>query len=527
MAKKPVKPKAPAKVKPTASASSASSSSKKRSAATALDAVDSSHSHAPAKKRMLKKSSSDVEVAKIIRDNFVAKGFSSAYIDEYEVDGSNLRDELKREMRDPIAKGLYYYQDKRAKFTPADAPTNRLKVVNAAQILDPQLERTMALAMAHNPSYDPLRQYLMLAPKFNQRSYVFLLRGCLRVSPLRGTKACDALLAVLKYHQRTKIHEEFTNEWKIVFHHFDLTLKTNLGLSKGNDVAGRRWWKNVKAYAGLILPSAATEKCVSLPLDGDWATVEPQLKEVVGSTMVGRALFESVLRDYHARTITSNVLGIAMQILDHDITEASVAANCLKFVAYCVTIDSDPYELEAPMQRNISYRNESYAVECNTLMDFFQHAQRGHINTVGVLLRKMPPLWVENELIDPMLAPAILIDDCVLVDQINARETAEAALEEKRSNSSSTIKGILESHDSVLMNTDPFWKIMKSFFTANSGDIGTKRIRERILACLPQVGVLPPTMEAAMLALEEVPKSKLYGFVGLGAISTYSAFMHI
>jgi hypothetical protein len=523
MAKKIVVAAATAAAKPKAAPSKTASSSKKLSAPTALDVVDKSQAAKNPNKRSLKRSSSDAEVAKVIRDNFLSKGFNPAYVDEYEIDGSSLRDELKREMHAPVAKGMHYYQDKRHKYTPADAPTNQLKVINAAQILDPQLERTMALAMAHHPAYDPFRQYLMQAPKFNQRSYVFLLRGCLRVSPLRSEKACDALLAVLKYHERTKIHEEFVDEWKIVFGHFDLALKANLGLTKGTDVAGRRWWKNVRAYASLILPAVATDKCASLPVDGEWASVEAELREVVASSAVGKALFESVLRDHYSRAITENVKAIAAEISDQDITAASIEANTSKFLSYCVTIGKDAYDLEAPVLRDVTYRSEKYAVECTTLMDFFQHEQRGLINTVAVALGKMPPLWVENEIVAPIIPLSIAVDDCVLVDQINARETAESALEEKKSNSSSTIKEVLESHHSVFMNIDPFWKIMKAFFTANSGDVGTRRVRERILACLPVEGVAPPTIDEAMLALEEVPKSKLYGFVGLGAVSTYAA----
>jgi hypothetical protein len=228
---------------------------KAKVATTCLEKTEQKASEKP--RRQLKVANSDEEVRKMVRDNFVSKGFPVNLVDEYEVAGVTLRQELKADKKavknkeSNIAFGSTYYKDMWDKFTPSSAPIKQLKVGDQSQPLNKELEKAMGHFLAHIPKYDSIKELLATCGPLNQRSYVFLLRGCLKTSPSRSMNACEALLEVLRYHQRTGMHTTFSSEFALVKPHLEMALLRQLDHFRGQEQSGHVWWKTAKSMAAL------------------------------------------------------------------------------------------------------------------------------------------------------------------------------------------------------------------------------------------------------------------------------------
>jgi hypothetical protein len=499
---------------------------KAKVATTCLEKTEQKASEKP--RRQLKVANSDEEVRKMVRDNFVSKGFPVNLVDEYEVAGVTLRQELKADKKavknkeSNIAFGSTYYKDMWDKFTPSSAPIKQLKVGDQSQPLNKELEKAMGHFLAHIPKYDSIKELLATCGPLNQRSYVFLLRGCLKTSPSRSMNACEALLEVLRYHQRTGMHTTFSSEFALVKPHLEMALLRQLDHFRGQEQSGHVWWKTAKKYGCVILPGAATQKCMDVPADGDWTQCVAELTEVVQSGPCGESLFGDALKTVSAGSCTSRIMDIGAKLLLSNITKESIEAARADFAAFCKLTHKDPCATHKFQIQNVLYRGGEFPVSVNSPIDHFKLVVAASCKTVAVDRGVLNPLWCENELMQRgRTLTTVSIDETLIEDMKNAREAAEVFATDCGDRCGAALKAILEKRHQVLSQMDHTWRIEKSFFLSTIGDVGEERLRTLIIRALPSLLARSRPVENSLAALETIGEGMLISFVGLGAQAVY------
>jgi hypothetical protein len=495
----------------------------KRKASNSLDALEADGQSGP-KRRQLKMSSSDAEVRKIVRDNFTSKGYPVHLVDEYEVEGRTLRQDLKfdRATGGDSAKGGPYYDLKREKFTPPESASKMLKVVNIQEALDSTLEKALGLALQHNPKYEALQDWLSTAAIPNQRTYVFLLRGTLKIPAIKSGKACNALIEIALFHQRTQVHMTYTGEFEIAKDHLEGALILQLDGFRSTDQTGARWWNKAKGYACPFVPKTAIETLMSVPEGTGFETFQKELIEVVKSGPLGVALFGSALKSVGAKQLVDECISICKRLCLTDITPATFASSREDFLLYCRQRQKDANAAHKPTNQSIPYRGNVYPVSVMSAMALFKMVRAAAVRTVAVDGGLLKPLYFEKELFEGRAVSKIKVEKSLLEGNVQAREAAEDFCAGIIDKTALTYKGILEHKKkfNILLQYDDTFVIEKAVILGTIGAVGDASLRDQIIAALPSTTNGMTTLQS-LAKIDNIGRGRLLQVVGIGMQSVF------
>ena len=173
-----------------------------------------------------------------------------------------------------------------------------LRVENEKQPKDPKLESAVMLSVHSSPAHRdrvPLQQWLRTRQPMNQRMLCGLLRSICKLRVEGSEPNRHHCLAVLEYLVETGQYETFKNDVAKLRPLWDATLFATFLESRRQRRPMEDFWAlygHLTQILGLHIPFD-----VLMLATGSWHEVEKELKQVVGSSDLGKKMFGGSLRN--------------------------------------------------------------------------------------------------------------------------------------------------------------------------------------------------------------------------------------
>jgi hypothetical protein len=485
-----------------------------------LEVLEGKHA---AKKASVPKLTEDAalekKVAKAIADTF--GDFSKEQTDELLVNGMTLRQTLlhDRKHATPEQKfGMLYYGSKRSAFESTDSPAKKLVVADPKEDIPTALGAAMGKMLAHNCAFTPMMDFFASCTTMNQRSFVFMLRGLLKVSPYKNPQARDTIVAALKWMQHRGMQTKFKAEFEIMKPHFDCALACSLESFKHARKSGGLWWKSVSKYAALVLPADDFDKILGLGPDDTFDNVLPELDRVV-KTEVGSVMFSAVAGQQTARLVSKKITEEVEKLRKISLSQAVLDASRDNFLQFCEDNDIAPSQTKEESEVTVKYRTVSIAFKVQSFIQEYNVAIYSLVATAVVESGAAKALFCEDQLVEDgrFTKEGITVTNDLAEPLGDAREQASEFVAEvlaMEQNLAFAIKSVLVQRDAVLQQIYPGWVVEKSFFNGMMGARGEERFRSQILGCLPAVDNDISLTDSAA-SLKQLRKSDLYKFVNI------------
>ena len=467
-------------------------------------------------------------VAKALRDNF--KGWGEDMTDLTIREGKSLRQRIfddKFESKEGGAKtpmGKCYYAELRGMYGASSCPAQQLDVKNEDEAEDPRLIGALTGLFQRKKTFDRILEWLASAEMVNQKNFVALLRACSSFSPASTMDHLRLALAVMEYCAKHSVLKRYPFEMGVMTPYFAAALVKSYLNFKKHDLTKTEWWKQHKSYCFFVLPVAHAEKCFQCK--GGWAEAEESLAEVVRSGELGRYLFGRAWGELAANKISVIIKALVKSLLGKPITKAVLDKNKLDLVNKVKELGKDIGDTyTTPTTCQVRYMGVELCVPVISIFDEYQMQVWGIIKTVGVQSQKLEPIISELHLgtHDPALKDqevhGSLLLECGLV-----RGAAERYFEPNTPISAALAKEVLDKHCAFLLSMDKRWKIEKCFFTHACGEGGAQKMRDAIVAALPNEKRVLPTA-TSLQELTKLGKSALFDWVGIALQAAFQSVL--
>ena len=179
--------------------------------------------------------------------------FKSLSVDEKfvtKVEGLSLEEKIDfdrgRWMKGEITMGKNYYADLRRLYSNEETPFRSIKVMNADESDDEDLENALFQSSKHLAEYDPLYLWLALEKLPNQKNAAGLMKCFVTFDPYAGQGKNELFLRTLRWCKVVEFDTKYPEIWRHVAGHFDRALDKSWTLMKSQGVSVSTWWHSVK-----------------------------------------------------------------------------------------------------------------------------------------------------------------------------------------------------------------------------------------------------------------------------------------
>ena len=465
-------------------------------------------------------------VDKALRDNF--KTWSLEQVNLFLVDGKSLRDTIladkkaKAEEGKEIIFGKAYYESLRMKYRQVNEAEKALVVQDHSMVMDVVLSRALKALLSSRRVTDLMEDWADTVEEVNQKNLTALYRGLLKTQPHANLGVAAAVERVMAMLVRLDLHQKFPDMIVCMKPLFDSALLKTLSSYKQNQQSSLQWFNQVSDYIHLVLPKAATEKCIKC--ESDWGSVADDLRAAVASSDTGARLFQNAYKSVEAKEVSSLIAASTLRLHKKSITSESVKQEKKKFVDQIRALGKDPFEVFKATPKEFTYRGVKIFVKVVSIIDEWSVAMETYVRGVGVGSDKLPALWCENDLVpagQPKPTGAVSAE---LLHYAKGSRAAATTFMSGMEATSSNIMAIFTRKRSFLTKVDKMWRIEEAFFTSFIGTAAGERLQIAILVCMKTE---PRDLKVAASKIEELGESKLMRFVGSGLQETLVAVGNI
>lgn len=416
--------------------------------------------------------------------------------------------------------GKLYYEQKRKEFTYSDAPQKKLKVKDDRELLNNDLVQALEQLHKHPKSYEDALEFLGSGPALNQRSLVLLFLQALQFNPNGGPEPVGFLVNLVKFCHRHGVHTAYPVEWGLVRSHLDEALVRSLSQWKSSNLKAKVWWESLRSHLDCFVPLTACDECMNAV--DDYAKVEKSLCEVVQSSQLGMKLFGAVHRQYQSTKVSQIIKEEIGKLVGQNVTLARVTEHRQEFLKKMTDMGRDPRENHTKRPVELTYRGVLVPVVVHSHYDEYLMSEAAQLESMAVDVGVVSALFCEDSLVPQNRAkPTIHIDLEVVNSAVVARKAAAAALIVDAP-CGDAILASLTSHQAHMAQLHRAWRVTMAFWHSVVGEGSERRLKDEILKCLPS-DTKKVSVEVAAAALDELSRSKLVSFCGLGLQSMFSS----
>ena len=470
--------------------------------------------------------STDEQVHKCLRDNFslYPKAQTTMLLN---AEGMSLVEVLRRDRElintkatnAPVL-GKIYYQRLREEFSYSDSPSKRLRVANSEQLIGEDLMKALEELNKHPKNYERAMDWLESASMVNQKSLVLLLKQALAFNPSGGAEVVNFLLGVLKYCSKHEVHKNFAQEWSAIREHLDEALVKSLTTWKAANMKAKVWWDMNRGIMSAMLSVEDCDKCMLA--DENLKSVETELCTVVQSSAIGGKLFGSVHRQYQGGKISSLIKDMLGSLCKKDITMPRILEYRTQFVTEAEKRGKDVKESQPKRTVELTYRGVPFAIVVHSFYDEYLMAECSMVESAAVQQGVLEGFFCEHQLVpSDQQASVPKVDAEVVMNSAKVRKAAQAAVVSEAP-AGEVIISCLQNNMAQFMQIHRGFRVMWAFWQSVVGQGSEKRLQLEVLKCLGSE-CQRVTLEEAIASMEELARSKLISFCGLGLSNLFQS----
>ena len=289
---------------------------------------------------------------------------------------------------------------------------------------------------------------------------------------------------------------------------------------KRHDVSLEVWSHTYHDVLGLVVDVAAFDKCRAC--QSSWVDIAEDLA-VVCSTKLGNAIFGKALVSLKYGEATAMIAKFIDAMLASVLINMDVVKELRKqFATDLAAMDEDAYASFPKKYAKVSYKGIDLEMPVSSLIEHFNCCIFAKIREVAMDLGYVGGMLCENDLVPLQgLYKTVAMDQDMVKDIAAARSVATAFFDGIEPCNGETVMKILAGKRSITSSIDPTFKIEETFFAAMQGDHGAKHAHARMMTCLPSA-LETKTVAQSLQALENLAKTELFTFVGLGVLGQYN-----
>ena len=242
----------------------------------------------------------DDAVAKCLKDNFEARGWSTASYDFVIRDGLPLREavkaaKLKYEVGDEVM-GKSFNNMLRLKYSDADSPMVRMVVEDPAQLEDEHVIQAIDALTKHRSDKSVMLSLWASNHIPNQKSLVAMFRAVCEAQPQSSSANADFFVDLLAYIVRNSLHTRFPKLFAEMKSRMDLALEKHWLGWKAAGLQPRLWLDMHSPYIHAMCDRAVLTRCFEQK--NNWMDVADELREVVKTAFGIRIFLDEVSQSW-------------------------------------------------------------------------------------------------------------------------------------------------------------------------------------------------------------------------------------
>ena len=386
---------------------------------------------------------------------------------------------IERRDADAPVLGKHFYASLRREFAYSHSPCKRLKVGDDTEVLDEDMCLSLEDLHNHPKCMVRIMDYLENASPTNQKSLVLLFKAMLQFNPNGGGDNVDLLMTCLKFIARNNVATRWPMEWGCVRDHFDEAACKALTTRKAGKMKVSMFWAMNKDLLSLLLPRDETDPCMQAL--GSNAEVETQLCKVVQSSELGKLMFKQAHAQHQGGKIQTLMNEKLTELVAARVTKARVEKLRKDFVEATSSKGRDAKESLPKRTVHMEYRSCLYPMAVFSLLDEYQMREASMLESLGVDLGLVDPLFCENQLVpQPRPRPEVEIDENVFSSAKKARQAATAALGSENPTGTAILDSLTSGHGQ-LMQLHRAQRCTLAWWSSVIGDGSQKRLEDEII----------------------------------------------
>ena len=463
-------------------------------------------------------------------------GWNAMTTDQKLVNGQTLRQRIIADKRlhkgaenGPTRLGANYWRGLREAYGDAGVSGDcHLVVQNPRDQVRDSLVEAITGATTGNcvsRSKAPLKQWLLVESRPNQRELVGLMKATTASRPSTSPTAAALVVALATYIAKHKLHVEYPSEWHFFRFFLDEALVCLLGNMKRERLSLEDFWTKHFTEASLLLDAEQVRKV--LQASSSWSSVGAELRELSSTTLLGRKMFEGAVR-----LLASEEYGVALKDILRSLQDPKQAVTGERVEAAQAAMNKAATdaargshllgrrEIEVDfMQLRLKIIVASTHEECNVRL-----ASCLKEMTIGKP-KGLPALTFEEALAgEAGSLDRPKVDEAILTPFRAARAAATDLIMDVSTGSEAS--ALLEARKAVYVALDSTFGVELATAKAISGEAGQALVEKLAMACMPSSSTVV-TLPAATRQLAALAAGDLYRMTSRSAQASVNSLREI